>query len=143
MAEEGTTQNVTARYLKKDRLQEVLEGLFPGQTEFNIRVSLAPSACARIAPHRTASHIGILVADWGHLHAQMKDDQWCFTAPRQVKEVCLRRLLALARVRNSTALLMMSPNHRTKSSKRTRSRKHPGYTISLTQVNCRSTARDD
>jgi hypothetical protein len=38
----NVTQNVTARYLKKTSLQALLERLFPGQTEFNIRVSLTP-----------------------------------------------------------------------------------------------------
>jgi hypothetical protein len=43
MAEDDkATQNVTARYLKKTRLQALLERLFPGQTDFNIRVSLTP-----------------------------------------------------------------------------------------------------
>jgi len=34
-------QNITARYLKKTSLQALLEKLFEGQTEFNIRVGLA------------------------------------------------------------------------------------------------------
>ncbi|KAK3381854.1 hypothetical protein B0H63DRAFT_524536 [Podospora didyma] len=34
----GVTQNVTSRYLKKDALQARLEELFPGQTDFNIRM---------------------------------------------------------------------------------------------------------
>ncbi|KAK1764226.1 hypothetical protein QBC33DRAFT_547552 [Phialemonium atrogriseum] len=50
------TQNVTCRYMKKSSLQALLERLFPGQKEFNIR---------------------------------MKDDQWCFTAPRKVTEADL------------------------------------------------------
>ena len=33
-------QNITARYLKKSSLQALLEKLFEGQTEFNIRVRL-------------------------------------------------------------------------------------------------------
>jgi hypothetical protein len=33
-----TPQNTTKHYLAKDNLQELLENLFPGQTEFNIRV---------------------------------------------------------------------------------------------------------
>jgi len=41
MAEaQQVTQNVSQRYLKKDSLQTVLERLFPGQTEFRIRVRL-------------------------------------------------------------------------------------------------------
>jgi hypothetical protein len=41
MAEgDQTTQNTTSRYLLKKRLQALLERLFPGQTEFNIRVRL-------------------------------------------------------------------------------------------------------
>ncbi|CAN8095327.1 unnamed protein product [Discula destructiva] len=44
---------VTARYLKKASLQNLLEKLFPGQTDFNIT---------------------------------MREDQWCFTAPRKVEE---------------------------------------------------------
>ncbi|KAJ5370259.1 uncharacterized protein N7496_006351 [Penicillium cataractarum] len=35
---EQTTQNTTSKYLTQDRLQEKLERLFPGQTEFNIRM---------------------------------------------------------------------------------------------------------
>ncbi|KAK3341965.1 hypothetical protein B0T25DRAFT_586036 [Lasiosphaeria hispida] len=46
-------QNVTSRYLKRDTLQELLEQLFPGQKDFNIR---------------------------------MKEDQWCFSAPRKVED---------------------------------------------------------
>lgn len=43
MAEnDKVTQNVTARYLTKAKLQALLERLFPGQTDFNIRVSLTP-----------------------------------------------------------------------------------------------------
>jgi hypothetical protein len=39
MADQGQTpQNTTRKYLTKDRLQARLESLFPGQTEFNIRV---------------------------------------------------------------------------------------------------------
>lgn len=39
MADQGQTpQNTTQKYLKKDCLQALLESLFPGQTEFNIRV---------------------------------------------------------------------------------------------------------
>jgi hypothetical protein len=42
MADE-VTQNTTSRYLKKASLQVLLERLFPGQKEFNIRVtSLMP-----------------------------------------------------------------------------------------------------
>lgn len=38
-AHEGqTSQNTTKKYLTKDNLQILLEDLFPGQTEFNIRV---------------------------------------------------------------------------------------------------------
>jgi hypothetical protein len=33
-----TPQNTTKHYLSKDNLQDLLETLFPGQTEFNIRV---------------------------------------------------------------------------------------------------------
>jgi hypothetical protein len=36
---EDVQQNTTSRYLVKIRLQELLERLFPGQTEFNIRVN--------------------------------------------------------------------------------------------------------
>ena len=32
------TQNATTRYLTKDSLQKLLERLFPGQTDFKIRV---------------------------------------------------------------------------------------------------------
>ncbi|KAK4086526.1 hypothetical protein Purlil1_9142 [Purpureocillium lilacinum] len=54
MAEaQQVTQNVCQRYLKKDSLQTVLERLFPGQTDFRIR---------------------------------LREDQWCFTAPRTVTE---------------------------------------------------------
>ncbi|KAK0719273.1 hypothetical protein B0H67DRAFT_149712 [Lasiosphaeris hirsuta] len=45
-------QNVTSRYLKKDTLQELLEQLFPGQKDFNIRVRLARPA----EQTHTASH---------------------------------------------------------------------------------------
>jgi hypothetical protein len=39
MADQGQTpQNTTKKYLKKECLQALLERLFPGQTEFNIRV---------------------------------------------------------------------------------------------------------
>ncbi|KAK0631513.1 hypothetical protein B0T14DRAFT_559302 [Immersiella caudata] len=51
--QQAVNQNVTARYLKKASLQALLEKLFEGQTEFNIR---------------------------------MKEDQWCFTAPRKLEE---------------------------------------------------------
>ncbi|KAI1450480.1 hypothetical protein F5Y02DRAFT_368964 [Annulohypoxylon stygium] len=48
-----TTQNVHARYLKEKSLQTLLERLFPGQTDFKIR---------------------------------LRDDQWCFTVPKEVSE---------------------------------------------------------
>ncbi|KAK7951621.1 uncharacterized protein PG986_007349 [Apiospora aurea] len=32
------TQNATTRYLKKESLQKLLERLFPGQTDFKIRL---------------------------------------------------------------------------------------------------------
>ncbi|KAK8138794.1 hypothetical protein PG984_002174 [Apiospora sp. TS-2023a] len=52
------TQNATTRYLTKESLQKLLEKLFPGQTDFKIR-------------------------NW----LQMKEDQWSFTAPTEVKEL--------------------------------------------------------
>ncbi len=38
----SSTQNVTARYLKKPKLQKLLEKLFPGYKDFNIEVSYFP-----------------------------------------------------------------------------------------------------
>lgn len=38
MAEPPAPQNTIKRYLKKERLQELLERLFPGHTKFNIEV---------------------------------------------------------------------------------------------------------
>ncbi|KAK8089255.1 hypothetical protein PG997_004216 [Apiospora hydei] len=35
---EPVTQNATTRYLKKESLQKLLERLFPGQTDFKIRL---------------------------------------------------------------------------------------------------------
>ncbi|KAI1102620.1 hypothetical protein F4804DRAFT_334114 [Jackrogersella minutella] len=32
------TQNIHSRYLKEKRLQALLQRLFPGQTDFNIRM---------------------------------------------------------------------------------------------------------
>jgi hypothetical protein len=37
--QQAISQNTSYRYLSKSRLQELLEQLFPGQTEFNIQVS--------------------------------------------------------------------------------------------------------
>lgn len=45
-----TPQNTTKRYLKKERLQELLERLFPKQTKFNIEVKIVSrlDCCARL-----------------------------------------------------------------------------------------------
>jgi hypothetical protein len=42
-------QSTSDRYLKKDSLQALLEQLFPGQTEFNIRVFVSNSCIGRKA----------------------------------------------------------------------------------------------
>lgn len=37
--EEQTPQETSGHYLKRENLQDLLERLFPGQTEFTIRVT--------------------------------------------------------------------------------------------------------
>lgn len=36
----SVTQNANVRYLKQENLLKLLQRLFPGQTDFNIRVSI-------------------------------------------------------------------------------------------------------
>lgn len=54
---------VTARYLKKTRLQSLLEKLFPGQTEFNIRVSPPHGLTAPRPLAQPGCNIGMRLAD--------------------------------------------------------------------------------
>jgi hypothetical protein len=79
LTQKTTTQDTTARYLKKVSLQALLERLFPGQTEFNIQVNWP---CAQPSSALLTRR----------MHGQMKDDQWCFTAPRRVEDVSHRDL---------------------------------------------------
>lgn len=77
MADQGQTpQNTTQKYLKKDCLQALLEGLFPGQTEFNIRVR--------------NSLMDFPVVYKAKFLAQLREDQWYFTAPRIVSAVSVK-----------------------------------------------------
>lgn len=76
------TQNATTRYLTKESLQKLLEKLFPGQTDFKIRVRGIP--LERRVPFLLSC---MLTPEW----LQMKEDQWSFTAPTEVKEVSLPR----------------------------------------------------
>ncbi|KAH7026589.1 uncharacterized protein B0I36DRAFT_366133 [Microdochium trichocladiopsis] len=76
-ATELVTQNTTARYLKRARLQRLLEQLFPGHTQFSIEAS-APMQCPATSPWSNKKLTGIGL--------QMKDDQWCFSAPRKVSD---------------------------------------------------------
>ena len=43
--QQAVAQDVIARYLKKEKLQDLLERLFPGQSDFKIRVC-APYICS-------------------------------------------------------------------------------------------------
>lgn len=69
--EKQIPQNTSSRYLQKTAIQEMLERLFPGQKEFNIRVN----------------NISLLDKCNADLQAQLKDDRWYFAAPRKVEKV--------------------------------------------------------
>ncbi|PFH62086.1 hypothetical protein XA68_15177 [Ophiocordyceps unilateralis] len=84
--------NVSKRYLKKTSLQQALERLFPGHKEFNIRVGCALGMI--IYPVFRERYLSGWSVWRDAARVQMKDDQWCFTAPGKVQDADIEYAIA-------------------------------------------------
>jgi hypothetical protein len=82
-------QTTHKHYLKKERLQELLEELFEGRSDFSIQVGI-PCWCREHGRRQRAAKTT----------TQLRDDKWCFKAPRIVEEVSFSQAIHTFTVQN-------------------------------------------